>query len=132
MESATQPETTAKAAGNGTAKASATAKQTFEVHRPVDGSVIREVAIDSPADVAATVSRVRANQPAWEAIGFAGRYLYADFCGGVLRSFDPSNPGQSDAATGLTLDQPSSFGEGAGGRIYVTSLTGGVFRIAQR
>ena len=73
MESATQPETTAKAAGNGTAKASATAKETFEVHRPVDGSVIREVAIDSPADVAATVSRVRANQPAWEAIGFAGR-----------------------------------------------------------
>jgi len=73
MESATQPETTAKAAGNGTAKASATAKETFEVHRPVDGSVIREVAIDSLADVAATVSRVRANQPAWEAIGFAGR-----------------------------------------------------------
>ena len=73
MESATQPETTAKAAGNGTAKASAAAKETFEVHRPVDGSVIREVAIDSPADVAATVSRVRANQPAWEAIGFAGR-----------------------------------------------------------
>ena len=32
---------------------------------------------------------------------------------------------------GLTIDQPSSFGEGAGGRIYVTSLTGPVYRIAQ-
>jgi glucose/arabinose dehydrogenase len=61
-----------------------------------------------------------------------GRYLYADFCEGVLRSFDPSNPGGSDGPTGLTLDAPSSFGEGAGGQIYVTSLAGGVFRIAQR
>jgi glucose/arabinose dehydrogenase len=62
----------------------------------------------------------------------AGRYLYADFCGGVLRSFDPSNPQPSDASTGLELDQPSSFGEGARGRIYVASLSGGVYRIAQR
>jgi glucose/arabinose dehydrogenase len=62
----------------------------------------------------------------------AGRYLYADFCGGVLRSFDPSNPHASDATTGLELDQPSSFGEGARGRIYVASLSGGVYRIAQR
>jgi glucose/arabinose dehydrogenase len=61
-----------------------------------------------------------------------GRYLYADFCGGVLRSFDPSNPRATDRPTGLELDQPSSFGEGVGGRIYVTSLAGGVFRIAQR
>jgi hypothetical protein len=62
----------------------------------------------------------------------AGRYLYADYCGSVLRSFDPSNPGPSDAATGLELDQPSSFGEGAGGRIYVASLAGAVFRITQK
>jgi glucose/arabinose dehydrogenase len=61
----------------------------------------------------------------------AGRYLYADFCGGVLRSFDPSNPEPSDAATGLELAQPSSFGEGSRGRIYVASLDGGVYRIAQ-
>jgi hypothetical protein len=62
----------------------------------------------------------------------AGRYLYADYCGSVLRSFDPSNPGPSDAATGLELDQPSSFGEGAGGRIYVASLAGAVFRITPK
>jgi glucose/arabinose dehydrogenase len=61
-----------------------------------------------------------------------GRYLYADFCGGVLRSFNPANPRGSDAATGLALDQPSSFGEGARGRIYVASLGGAVFRIVQR
>ncbi len=60
-----------------------------------------------------------------------GRYLYADFCGGVLRSLDPQNPQRSDAATGLELDSPSSFGEGAHGRIYVASLGGGVYRIKQ-
>jgi glucose/arabinose dehydrogenase len=60
-----------------------------------------------------------------------GRYLYADHCGGVLRSFDPSNPGPSDASIGLNVDGPSSFGEGRGGRIYVASLSGGVFRIVQ-
>jgi glucose/arabinose dehydrogenase len=60
-----------------------------------------------------------------------GRYLYADFCGGSIRSFDPSNPGPSDSATGLELGLPSSFGEGAKGRIYVASLDGAVYRIAQ-
>ncbi len=70
------------------------------------------------------------HDPALPALG--GRYLYADHCGGVLRSFDPSNPGSSDAPTGLTLDSPSSFGEGARGRIYVASLSGSVSRIVQR
>ena len=74
MESATHPEETAPVANNGAANGSATdARETFAVHRPVDGSVIREVEIDGPDEVAATVARVRANQPAWEAIGFAGR-----------------------------------------------------------
>jgi glucose/arabinose dehydrogenase len=62
----------------------------------------------------------------------AGRYLYADFCGGVLRSFNPAAPGPSDGPTGLELASPSSFGETAAGSVYVTSLTGGVYRIKQR
>ena len=63
----------------------------------------------------------------------AGRYLYADFCGGQIRSLDPyaQNPSSTDTATGLSLDSPSSFGEGARGRIYVASLEGGVYRIAR-
>ena len=77
MESATQtdqaepeaPEAEAEAT-NGAAPAS---PDTFDVHRPVDGSVIETLAIDSPEKVAETVARVRANQPAWEAIGFSGR-----------------------------------------------------------
>ncbi len=73
MESATQPDATAKGAGNGASAGAATATESFEVKRPVDGSVIERVPVDSPAEVGAAVARVRANQPGWEAIGFAGR-----------------------------------------------------------
>jgi glucose/arabinose dehydrogenase len=61
-----------------------------------------------------------------------GRYLYADFCVGSIRSFEPGNPGSSDAPTGLHVDSPSSFGEDNHGNIYVTSLGGAVYRIEQR
>jgi acyl-CoA reductase-like NAD-dependent aldehyde dehydrogenase len=48
-------------------------RETFEVLNPADGSVIARVPIDGPAEVAATIARVRASQPAWEAIGIKGR-----------------------------------------------------------
>ena len=50
-----------------------TDRETFEVTNPADGSAITSVPIDGPAEVAATVARVRANQPAWEALGIKGR-----------------------------------------------------------
>ena len=46
----------------------------FEVHDPATGGLIATVGIDSPASVAEKVARVRANQPAWEALGIEGRY----------------------------------------------------------
>jgi acyl-CoA reductase-like NAD-dependent aldehyde dehydrogenase len=49
------------------------ARESFEVTNPADGSVIADVPVDGPAEVAATVARVRANQPAWEALGIQGR-----------------------------------------------------------
>jgi acyl-CoA reductase-like NAD-dependent aldehyde dehydrogenase len=49
------------------------ARESFEVTNPADGSVIADVPVDGPAEVAATVARVRANQPAWEALGIKGR-----------------------------------------------------------
>ena len=73
MESATQPETTAQLTEERPANGKPEAAETFDVHRPVDGSVIQTVAIDSPQSVAETAARLRAAQPAWEAIGFAGR-----------------------------------------------------------
>jgi acyl-CoA reductase-like NAD-dependent aldehyde dehydrogenase len=52
--------------------------ETFEVIRPADGSVIREVAVDGPDRVRDVVARLRAAQPAWEALGFDGRRLWLE------------------------------------------------------
>ena len=74
MESATTPEAAEAVETNGAASNGASTPSTFEVRRPVDGGLIREVAITSPAEVKETVARARAAQPEWEAIGYAGRY----------------------------------------------------------
>jgi glucose/arabinose dehydrogenase len=63
-----------------------------------------------------------------------GRYLYADFCQGELRSFDAeatADNGQAtdDAAVGLQVPSISSFGEDQRGRVYAVSLDGPVFRL---
>jgi acyl-CoA reductase-like NAD-dependent aldehyde dehydrogenase len=46
------------------------------VHNPATGQKIADVPTDSPETVAATVARVRAAQPAWEALGFNGRRVW--------------------------------------------------------
>ena len=62
-----------------------------------------------------------------------GRYLYADFYAGRLRSFVPGRRrGRRDRALGVRVRHPSSFGKGARGRIYVTSLDGPVYRLARK
>ena len=66
---------TQKAATN---TAAGSTSETFEVINPADGSAIANVPLDGPVEVAATVARVRANQPAWEELGIKGRaqWLY--------------------------------------------------------
>jgi glucose/arabinose dehydrogenase len=61
-----------------------------------------------------------------------GRYLYADFCVGELRSFTakPGVEARDDRALEVQIPQLSSFGEDTRGRIYVTSLDGPVYRLA--
>ncbi|HET8566147.1 MAG TPA: aldehyde dehydrogenase family protein [Solirubrobacterales bacterium] len=63
--------TAAKGMGTNGAEAAA---ESFEVHNPATGEVIADVPVDSPEAVAATVKRVRANQPEWEAMGIEARY----------------------------------------------------------
>jgi glucose/arabinose dehydrogenase len=63
-----------------------------------------------------------------------GRYLYADFCQGQLRSFDAEGTAANgeatdDSAVGLQVPSISSFGEDQRGRIYAVSLDGAVFRL---
>jgi len=71
MESGTASQAEARSGSEG-GPASADAG-TIDVRRPVDGSTIRSVPIDPPERVAEVVARVRALQPAWEALGIAGR-----------------------------------------------------------
>jgi glucose/arabinose dehydrogenase len=63
----------------------------------------------------------------------AGRYVYGDFCDGRIRSARLREGGASeDRAVDVPRVGPiSSFGEDARGRVYVTSLDGPVFRLAQ-
>ena len=61
----------------------------------------------------------------------AGRYVYADFCVGQLRSLVPGLPrATEDRAEGLAVASPSSFGQDSCGRVYVASLNGPVSRLA--
>jgi glucose/arabinose dehydrogenase len=59
----------------------------------------------------------------------AGRALFADFGGGLIRSLrlDPANP--DDTATGASVPSLASFGEDALGRLYAAGLGGSVVRL---
>jgi glucose/arabinose dehydrogenase len=67
--------------------------------------------------------------------GLYGRYVYGDYCQGVLRSARLRLPRARDdkPIAGVPhIDGLSSFGEDAAGRVYVTSLAGPVYRFAAR
>jgi Glucose / Sorbosone dehydrogenase len=59
-----------------------------------------------------------------------GRYVYSDYCSGQLRSLVPHlrDAGQ-DRRLGLSVASPTSFGEDEGGRLYVCSQEGPVYRL---
>jgi glucose/arabinose dehydrogenase len=62
-----------------------------------------------------------------------GRYVYADFCSGQLRSLSPHLKGASDdRRLGLQVASSTSFGEDDQGRIYVCSQGGSVYRLVPR
>ena len=60
-----------------------------------------------------------------------GRYVYSDLCLGQIFAAELIPGGAvGDGPTGLTVTSPTSFGEDAGGRLYVMSAGGQVFRVA--
>jgi glucose/arabinose dehydrogenase len=59
---------------------------------------------------------------------FQGRYLFARYGSGVIRSLGPGASG-TPVDTGLSIAQLTSFGEDGLGRPYVTSAAGGVYRL---
>src|SRR6266508_3276511 len=70
---ATAAEHESQADGDGAAPVAA---ESFDVHNPADGSVVRTLPIDGPERVGEVAARVRAAQPEWEAMGIAGRYRW--------------------------------------------------------
>jgi glucose/arabinose dehydrogenase len=62
-----------------------------------------------------------------------GRYVFGDFCRGRIESARlRGNRARGVRATPLQVDQLSSFGQDARRRVYVTSLSGPVYRLAPR
>ena len=62
-----------------------------------------------------------------------GRYIYADFCDGRLRSLVPHlRKASDDRKLGPRVSSPTSFGEDQQHRLYVASLEGPVFRLVPR
>jgi glucose/arabinose dehydrogenase len=61
------------------------------------------------------------------------RYLYADLCEGQLRSLAPHlKRAGDDRKIGLSVESPTSFGEDDAHHIYVSSLSGSVYRLIQK
>jgi glucose/arabinose dehydrogenase len=62
-----------------------------------------------------------------------GTYVYGDYCEGLVRGAR-LGPGRAQGRRnfGLSVPELSSFGEDARGRVYATSLSGPVYRLAPR
>jgi glucose/arabinose dehydrogenase len=58
-----------------------------------------------------------------------GLYLWSDLCDDELYAIDPSAAEVVARPLGLGLEQPTSFGTDALGRVYVVTAGGGVYRI---
>jgi len=69
---ATETDPRPSAGGDGASPAG----ETFEVRNPADGSPISSVPVHGPEEVRTAVARVRAAQPAWEALGHEGRWRW--------------------------------------------------------
>jgi glucose/arabinose dehydrogenase len=63
--------------------------------------------------------------PAW-----AGRYVFGDLCRGKVET--ARLPSGEVTDSGLEVEQLSSFGEDAQGRVYAVSLSGPVYRLVAR
>jgi glucose/arabinose dehydrogenase len=62
-----------------------------------------------------------------------GRYVYADYCSGALRSLVPHlQRASDDRRLGLSVPFPTSFGEDSRGRLYVCSQAGPAYRLVPR
>ncbi len=116
------PETATAPAGNG-ARAPG---ESFDVHNPADGSVIATLPIDDRERVSEIVARVRANQPAWEALGIKGRRRWLDQLRDWMLDHSDEIADLMQAETGKVR------ADAAGESVYLTDLINFYGRKARR
>ena len=63
------------------------------------------------------------------ALPWRGRYVFGDFCRGVLQTATPKGKVTSRK---LKVESLSTFGEDGRGRVYAASLNGPVYRLVNR
>jgi glucose/arabinose dehydrogenase len=61
-----------------------------------------------------------------------GRYFFADFCSGRIWTLEAGAGQETMRPTGLRVKLLSSFGEDAGGELYVVSRPGRLYRLTER
>lgn len=89
---------------------------TIEVIRPADGTVLTNLPIDGPDKVAEAVARVRANQPAWEALGHRARSKW------LFELRDWLIDHQDEIADTMQAETGKVRGEASGEVAYLTDL----------
>jgi acyl-CoA reductase-like NAD-dependent aldehyde dehydrogenase len=94
----------------------ATTANRIEVLNPANGETAGSIQVDTPETIAATVARVRANQPEWEAMGIEGRYHWL----GKLRDWLLDNADQ--IADTMQAETGKVRGDTAAEGIYLTDL----------
>ncbi len=114
MESGTAAKATEETAASG--NGAPPAAETIEVRNPATGEAIAQVPIASPAEVAETVARVRANQADWEAMGIEGRYHWL----GKLRDWLLDN--EQRVADTMQIETGKVRGDIGAEAIYLTDL----------
>jgi betaine-aldehyde dehydrogenase len=107
---------TARASAEATNGAGRAEAERIEVLNPATGEAIGNVKVDSPERVAATVARVRANQPTWEEMGIEGRYHWL----GRLRDWLLDN--SERVADTMQAETGKVRGDTAAETIYLTDL----------
>jgi acyl-CoA reductase-like NAD-dependent aldehyde dehydrogenase len=109
---ATRTETSAASGGNG-----AVGSDRIAVVNPADGSQITEIPVDGPERVHEVAARVRAAQPAWEALGNKGRARWL----GRLRDWLLDN--QDRIAETMQRETGKVWAEASAEVPYVADLT---------
>ena len=64
--------------------------------------------------------------------GFAGTYVYGDFCTGEVFGFRTNGNGNPQRLDLAAIDQLTGFGVDLNGEIFILSRSGGVFKLTER